>query len=196
MTTLTALPPTASPPVETPDTPLWQPSAARRERALITALKAWLARERGLHFGGYEALWKWSVDEPEAFWSALLAFFDVPMAQAPRRMRSDDPMPATQWFEGARLNLVDTLLRHTPGGMQPHTPAIVFEDESGGAGEISWPELRRQVGALAHTLRTLGVQPGDRVVGDPPNIPQAVVAFLAAASIGAVWALRAPTWAP
>ena len=196
MTTLTALPPTASPPVETPDTPLWQPSAARRERALITALEAWLARERGLRFDGYEALWQWSVDEPEAFWSALLAFFDVPMAQAPRRMRSDDPMPATQWFEGARLNLVDTLLRHTPGGTQPHTPAIVFEDESGGAGEISWPELRRQVGALAHTLRTLGVQPGDRVVGYLPNIPQAVVAFLAAASIGAVWALCAPDMGP
>eukprot|EP01041_Mallomonas_annulata_P028973 gene28973-50878_t len=122
MTTLTALPPTASAPNENPDTLLWQPNAARRERALITAFEAWLAHKRGLRFGGYEALWQWSVDEPEAFWSALLGFFEVPMAQAPRCMRSDDPMPATQWFEGARLNLVDTLLRHSPEGTQPDTP--------------------------------------------------------------------------
>lgn len=177
---------------ETADTLLWQPGAARRERALITAFESWLVRERGLRFDGYEALWQWSVDEPEAFWSALLAFFEVPMAQAPRRMRSDDAMPATTWFEGARLNLVDTIARHA----QLTTPAIVFEDEAGSRGEISWPELLRQVGALAHTLRTLGVQPGDRVVGYLPNIPQTVVAFLAAASIGAVWALCAPDMGP
>ncbi len=183
-------------PRATPDSPLWQPDTERRERALITAFEAWLARERGQRFDGYEALWQWSVDAPEAFWSAVLAFFDVPLAQAPQRMRSDDPMPGTRWFEGARLNLVDTVMRHAQPDAPLATPAIVFQGESGGTVEISWPELRRQVGALAHTLQALGVQPGDRVVGYLPNIPQAVVAFLAAASVGAVWALCAPDMGP
>ena len=176
----------------TTDTPLWRPCAERCDRALITAFEVWLSRERGLHFDGYESLWQWSVDTPEDFWCAVLAFFAVPLAQAPRRMRSDVPMPATTWFEGARLNLVDQILRHA----HLPTPALVFESEAGGAGEVSWPELQRQVGALAQTLRTMGVQPGDRVVGYLPNIAQTVVAFLAAASIGAVWALCAPDMGP
>jgi acetoacetyl-CoA synthetase len=174
------------------DTPIWSPSPQRQERALITHFLAWLQREHGLQFAGYEALWCWSVDEPEAFWRAIWRYFDVPAAQPPARMRSEDAMPGTRWFEGAQLNLVDQMLRHA----HLATPAIVYESEAGGAGEIAWPELKRQVAALAHTLRAAGVQPGDRVVGYLPNIPQAVVAFLAAASLGAVWALCAPDMGP
>lgn len=176
----------------TADSPIWSPSPARRQRALITSFEAWLHRERGLDFEGYEALWRWSVDEPEAFWRSVLAFFDVPLARPPQRMRSDDPMPATRWLEGARLNLVDQVFRHD----HLASPAIVYDSEAGGAGELAWPELRRQVGALAATLRQLGVKPGDRVVGYLPNIPQTVVAFLATASLGAVWALCAPDMGP
>lgn len=174
------------------DQPIWTPGAARRERALVTAFQARLAREHGLQFDGYEALWRWSVDAPEAFWRAVLDFFDVPMAHPPARMRSADPMPGTRWFEGARLNLVDQVFRHT----SLPTPAIVYDSEAAGQGEIGWPELRRQVGALAHTLRGLGVQPGDRIAGYLPNIPQTVVAFLAATSLGAVWTLCAPDMGP
>ncbi len=171
---------------------LWQPSPLRKQRALITSLQAWLAQTRDLHFDGYEALWQWSVDEPEAFWSALLAFFDVPMATPPRHIRSDHPMPATRWLEGARLNLADMLLRHA----HLTTPAILYEDESGHTAELSWPELLRQAGALAHTLRGLGVMPGDRVVAYLPNIAHTVVAFVATISIGGVWALCAPDMGP
>jgi len=173
------------------DTPIWTPSEARRRRALITAFEAWLQREQGLRFDGYEALWRWSVEQPEAFWRAIWTFFDVPAA-APPRMRSPDPMPATRWFEGAHLNFVEPVFRHDHLG----TPAIIHSSEAAGEGEIGWPELRRQVGALAASLRAAGVQPGDRVAGYLCNIPQAVVAFLATASLGAVWALCSPDMGP
>ncbi|MCA0244087.1 MAG: acetoacetate--CoA ligase [Proteobacteria bacterium] len=172
--------------------PLWTPSPQRRAAAVITAFEAWLQRERGLAFDGYEPLWQWSVDEPEAFWGAVLEFFELPFDPPPQRMCSGSRMPDVQWFPGARVNLVQQVLRHAarPG------PAIVYESEAGGSGEWSWPELLRQVAAVAQVLRDCGVQPGDRVVGYLPNIPQTVAAFLAAASLGAVWSLCAPDMGP
>lgn len=104
------------------------------------------------------------------------------------RMLGADTMPGAEWFPGARLNLVDQVFRHA--GLD--SPAIVFESEAAGAGSLSWADLQRQVASMAQALQELGVGPGDRVVGYLPNIPQAVVAFLAAASLGAVWSLCAP----
>ena len=174
------------------DAPLWTPSAERRERALVTRFQAWLARKRGLVFEDYEALWQWSVGDLEGFWSAVLAFFDLPLRTPPACMLSADTMPSAEWFPGARLNLVDQVFRHAA----LTTPAIVFESEAAGAGALSWADLQCQVAAVAQALRGLGVVPGDRVVGYLPNIPQAVVAFLAAASIGAVWSLCSPDMGP
>ncbi len=171
---------------------LWTPSDERRSAALITDFEAWLARERGLTFDGYESLWRWSVSDAEGFWSAVLAFFDLPFDPPPQRMLGDAPMPRAQWFAGARVNFVQQVLRHTPLA----TPAIVYESEAGGAGELSWTELARQVGAVAGALKALGVGRGDRVAGYLPNIPQTVVAFLAAASLGAIWTLCAPDMGP
>ena len=96
-------------------------------------------------------------------------------------------MPGARWFPGARLNLVDHVLRHTGDG-----PAVVAVDEPGETVELSWDELRGLVGALAATLRGLGVQQGDRVVAYLPNRPEAVVGLLAVASLGAVWSACAP----
>lgn len=174
------------------DTPIWTPSLQRKQNALITHFQSWLERTHGLQFTGYEALWQWSVEQPEAFWRAIWTYFAVPAQQPPVRMCSADPMPAARWFEGAHLNLVDQVFRHA----HLTTPALVYESEAGGSGEVAWPELQRQVATLAQTLRSLGVQPGDRVVGYLPNIPQTVVAFLATASVGAVWALCAPDMGP
>lgn len=175
-----------------PDPPLWTPSSQRVNDALITAFEAWLAREHGLKFDGYESLWQWSVNEPETFWSAILAFFEVPFDTPPTRMRTSDQMPDAGWFPGARLNFTQQVRRHRGLG----TPALVYDSEAAGQGEVSWPELVRQVGALAQALRDLGVQPGDRVAGYLPNIPQTVVSFLATASLGAVWTLCAPDMGP
>ncbi|MDD0813265.1 acetoacetate--CoA ligase [Curvibacter sp. HBC28] len=172
--------------------PLWVPDDARRSQALITAFEAWLARERGLRFDHYEELWRWSVDDAEGFWSSILQFFDLHFFQPPQRMLGHSQMPNASWFPGARLNFVAQMLRHTA----LTTPAVVYESEAMGTGELSWPELRRQVASVAATLRSLGVSEGDRVAGYLPNIPQTLVAFLAAASLGAVWALCAPDMGP
>ncbi|MFP5473629.1 MAG: acetoacetate--CoA ligase [Gammaproteobacteria bacterium] len=177
---------------EHPPTPLWTPDAHRRDRALITAFEHWLQRERSLHFDGYEALWQWSVQDTEGFWRAVLDFFALPFDPPPARMLEDAPMPRARWFPGAEVNFVQQVLRHE--GLE--TPAIVYESEAGGSGEMGWTELKRQVGAVAATLRDLGVQPGDRVAGYLPNISQTVVAFLAAASLGAIWTLCAPDMGP
>ena len=171
---------------------LWSPSPERREHALITRFEAWLARERNLVFNGFEPLWQWSVSDPEGFWSAVLSFFDVPLQHPPQRMLAHDGMPGAEWFPGAKLNLVDQIFRHA--GLEG--PAILHESECAPDGALDWPELARQVASVAETLRALGVEPGDRVAGVLPNIPQAVVAFLAAASIGAVWSLCSPDLGP
>lgn len=174
------------------DAPLWTPTPERKASALITRFEAWLEQERGLRFASYEALWQWSVDDLERFWSAVLAFFELPLRTPCSRILSSDQMPGARWFEGARLNLVDQVFRH----VDVASPAIVFESEAAGTGSMSWVELQRQVASVAQVLRDLGVQQGDRVVGYLPNIPQAVVAFLAAASLGAVWSLCSPEMGP
>ena len=168
--------------------PLWQPSAARIAAARITDYRAWLARERGLDFPDYEALWQWSAREGNAFWSSIWNYFDVVGHRGVRPALAERKMPGTTWFPDARLNYVEQVFRHAT----PARPAIVFGNESGELAELSWDELLRQVGALAATLRARGVQRGDRVAAVLPNTPDAVVAFLATASLGAIWSLCSP----
>ncbi|BEP65075.1 hypothetical protein GmRootV213_56290 (plasmid) [Variovorax sp. V213] len=124
-----------------PDAPLWTPAPGRKERALITHFEAWLDRERGLRFENYEALWQWSVTDLEGFWSAVLAFFELPLRTPYERILSGEDMPGARWFEGARLNLVDQVFRHA----HLASPSIVFESEASGTGAMSWCELQRQV---------------------------------------------------
>jgi acetoacetyl-CoA synthetase len=168
--------------------PAWTPAPEIVARARVTAFMQWLARERGLSFEDYDALWRWSVDDLDAFWSAIWDWAgivsDTPHGQA----LADAAMPGARWFTGAQLNYVAQVFRHAT----PTRPAIVHRNEAGRDGEMSWAELERQVAALAATLRGMGVQRGDRVVAFMPNIPQTVVAFLAAASLGAIWSVCAP----
>lgn len=172
--------------------PLWTPSPERIRAARVTAFRDWLRRERGLTFADYESLWSWSVDDLEGFWRAIWDHFGVVASAPPERMLADARMPGAQWCPGARLNLVDQVFRHAT----PARPAIVFRNEAGERGELRWAELAAQVAAVANGLRALGVAPGDRVVAYLPNVPQAVVAFLAVASIGAVWSICAPDMGP
>ncbi|MBL0420726.1 acetoacetate--CoA ligase [Ramlibacter sp. AW1] len=172
--------------------PIWTPGTERIARAHFTRFSAWLAQHRGLRFDDYESMWRWSVGDLEGFWTAAWQYFDIPVRQPFTRALADDRMPGAKWFEGAQLNFVDQVFRHAGLG----SPAIVYESEAGGSGELSWAQLQRQVAAVADTLREMGVQPGDRVVGWMPNIPQTVVAFLACASLGAVWSVCAPDMGP
>jgi acetoacetyl-CoA synthetase len=172
--------------------PLWRPSPERIAGARITKFRAWLARERGLTFPDYESMWRWSVSDLEGFWSAVWQFFEIRVSAPYERVLGGRSMPGTAWFPGARLNLVDQLFQHASA----ERPAIIAGNETGAIEETSWHELERQVGALASSLRALGVAPGDRVVAILPNIPQTIVAFFACASLGAVWSVCSPDMGP
>ncbi len=168
--------------------PLWTPSPARRAESPLTAYLAWLAREKGLRFDGYDALWRWSVAEPEAFWESVWQHFEVRASRPYTSVLAARRMPGARWFEGARLNLAENCFRHAAADR----PALVFASEIAPLAEVSWDELAHEVGRVAGALRGMGVKPGDRVAAFVPNIPQAIVAFLACASLGAVWSSCAP----
>jgi acetoacetyl-CoA synthetase len=162
---------------------LWQPSPEFQQESRLQAYMDWLARERQLSFADYASLWEWSVSECEAFWQSIWDFFELSSSTPYSTVLDTRRMPGAHWFVGASLNYASYAFRHA----SPDRPAIVFESESQPLHTISWQELERDVGALAASLRNLGVTQGDRVVAYVPNIPEAVVAFLACASIGAIW---------
>ena len=167
---------------------LWTPSTERVEHANVTAFGRWLERKRGLSFGTYMELWRWSVADLEAFWGALWEFFDLQASTPHTRVLGRRAMPGAEWFPGARLNYAENILRRErEGGI-----ALLHASEDRPLEALTWPQLARQVRTLARRLRALGVQPGDRVVAWMPNIPQTIVAMLATTAVGAVWACCSP----
>ncbi|MFF2083285.1 acetoacetate--CoA ligase [Nocardia sp. NPDC058176] len=159
----------------------WVPSEQHIAQARVTAFARFVEARHGVSVADYHALWQWSVDDLSGFWGAVWEYFDL--GPAPAEVLAGTEMPGAQWFPGVRLNYVDQVVRQA----RPDRPAIVTVDEDGSRVEMSWAEMLARVGAFARTLRGLGVRPGDRVVGYLPNIPEAVIAFLATASLGAVW---------
>jgi acetoacetyl-CoA synthetase len=166
---------------------LWQPSSERMQRATITRYVEWL-RERGVHTDGYDALWRWSVDEPAAFWSSIWDFCDIRAAHPFEHALSHPSMPGTKWFEGSRLNYAEHAFR----GKSPDAVALLAAGEVRGLEEWTWERLRDETARIAHGLRALGVGAGDRVVAYMPNIPETVAALFATASLGAVWSSCSP----
>lgn len=143
------------------------------------------ARERGEPVGDdYAALWRWSTTHSDRFWSLWADFAGVDLAGA--RACTDDPMPHTRWFPGSTVNFAQHVLEGREG------TAIIAVTEDGAREDIRWEDLRKQVSSFAAHLRASGVEPGDRVVGVLPNVPEAVIALLATASIGAVWSVCSP----
>jgi acetoacetyl-CoA synthetase len=171
---------------------LWEPSAGLVERSRMTGFMRWLQRERGLSFDGYYDLWQWSVDDLDGFWSAIWEFFEVQADGDPSPVLGSREMPGARWFPNTSLNYAE----HVFAGKDDAATAILHASELRELGELTWGDLRRQVAATAAGLRGLGVGPGDRVVAYVPNIPEAIVAFLAAASIGAVWSSCSPDFGP
>jgi acetoacetyl-CoA synthetase len=167
----------------------------------IERYQRFLEDTRGLQFDDYDALWRWSVDELDAFWLSLWDFFELQSPTPFERALCEERMPGAVWFRGATVNLAAQVMRHVDAGFAAGRPAIVASNEGliahGGLTELAWPELRRQVASLAHALKhEMGVQRGDRVVAYLPNVPQTIVAFLAVASIGAVWSVCSPDMGP
>jgi acetoacetyl-CoA synthetase len=171
---------------------LWDPPAALVERSRLREYMGWLAAERGLEFGTYDELWRWSVSDLEGFWSSIWEFFDVQADGEVERALGSREMPGAKWFAGTSLNYAE----HVFAGKDDAETAILHASELRELSELSWGELRAQVAAVAAGLRELGVGRGDRVVAYMPNIPEATVAFLATASIGAVWSSCSPDFGP
>jgi acetoacetyl-CoA synthetase len=176
----------------TGETVLWRPSEERLACATLTRFTRWLEQTRSLAFPGYPELWQWSVDDLEGFWGAVWDFFDVQASAPYERVLGSRAMPGAEWFPGARLNFAEHVFR----GRDPGAVAIRHACEGDEPGELTWAELRFQAGEIAAALRGLGVEPGDRVAAYLPNIPEAVAAFLACASIGAVWSACSPDFGP
>lgn len=160
---------------------LWEPTDEIVAQAKLTRYLDWLGRAGA----GYEEVWQWSVDRPAEFWTTIWEYFDV------LGDRADGPvitgtMPQTEWFAGSTVNYAENALRRTEG------VAAIFVSEDGARQELTWAELREDVARVRAGLVRLGVQRGDRVAGYLPNIPQALIAFLATASLGAVWSAGSP----
>jgi acetoacetyl-CoA synthetase len=172
----------------------------------MTRFMEWAAERHGRKFASYADLWQWSVEELEQFWADVWEFCGVRASTPSERVLSSKEMPGARWFEGARLNYAENILlcdraAGTAGagaspvaavGKSLAQTAVIATSELRERQDISWGELREQVAAAAQGLRTLGVGPGDRVAAYMPNIPETLVAFLACASIGAVWSSAAP----
>jgi acetoacetyl-CoA synthetase len=167
---------------------LWTPSPERIERATLTRYREWLEREYGLRFEDYAALWEWSTTELDAFWRSVVEFFGVDFSTEPEAVLGRREMPGAQWFPGARVSFAEHVFR----GKRDDEIAIRHTSELRELGSLTWGELRSQTARIASGLRALGVGEGDRVVAYMPNIPETVAAFLACASIGAVWSSAAP----
>lgn len=167
---------------------LWSPSPEMMRASRMQQYLDWLAQTRGLTFHDYHALWQWSVTELSAFWQSIWDFFEVQAATPPQAALADARMPGAVWFPGATLNYAAHAFRYA----NADHPAIIFQSEGGPLQTMTWAEVQRQVAAVAAGLRALGVRRSDRVAAVLPNAPQAVIAFLACASLGAIWSSCSP----
>ena len=163
----------------------------------IRLYQNWLAEQRGLRFDSYDTLWRWSTTDLDAFWQSIWDYFDVCSPTPHTAALALNRMPGAQWFPGAQVNYAQQVFRHADAAQAAGLPALISHNEASLASgapaqEISWPELRRQVASLALHLKAQGLQPGDRVAAYLPNIPEAMVAFLAVVSLGGVWSICAP----
>jgi acetoacetyl-CoA synthetase len=169
---------------------LWKPSEELEENARITDYMEWLKAERDLSFEDYNELWEWSVTDLDGFWSSVWEYCDIKASKPYKSVLGERMMPGTEWFPGTELNYAEHMFRHAT--QRPDEPAILHQSEVRSLGEVSWAELQEKTAALAAGLREMGVGRGDRVAAYLPNIPEAVIALLACASIGAVWSSCSP----
>lgn len=179
-----------------PRSPLWEPSAEHLQRSEMARFMRWAGERRGRPFADYEELWRWSVGELEDFWGAIWEFSGVRASRPYVQVLDSHRMPGAHWFSGAELNYAENLLGGTASAEaaseRDARVAVLHASELRGDGQLTWGELRAEVAAVAGGLRALGVGRGDRVVAYMPNIPETLIAFLATASIGAVWSSAAP----
>ena len=169
-------------------TPIWTPSAAAIEGSELTRYERWLGATHDKTFTDYEALWRWSTTDLGGFWGSLWEYFEIAASAPYDRVLGSRTMPGAEWFPGARLSYAEHIFR----GKRDDDVAIVHASETRPLTELRWGELRELTAQIAAGLRANGVTRGDRVVAYMPNIPETTAAFLACASIGAVWSSCSP----
>jgi acetoacetyl-CoA synthetase len=168
---------------------LWTPSDQRISNTTLAAYERWLHDSRGLTFGSYEDMWRWSVAEIDEFWRTIVEYFEVRFGAGGETVLDDGRMPGTQWFPGTTVSYPEHIFR----GRDDDEVAILHTSETRPElGSWTWGELREQTARVAAGLRALGVGEGDRVCAYMPNIPETIACLLACASIGAIWSSAAP----
>lgn len=167
---------------------LWSPSPERIRKARLTEFQNWLKAKHGLVFEDYEALWRWSTTDLDAFWQACWDFFGIEATKPATAVLGKRTMPGAEWFPGAELNYARHMLRHE----KPGKTALLHLNERQALQAITWDDLGNQVRVAATQLRKLGVKKGDRVCAYIVNIPEALVAMLATTAIGAIWSSCGP----
>lgn len=181
--------------VHAPGLPIWSPGPAQLNDSAIARFSQFVRQRYGVDTGTYLELYEWSTADVAGFWSALADYFEVTPGPAQGQAIADERMPGGSWFPGRRLNYAEHALRAGPDRADGSI-AVTEVRENGDVTHLTRAELRHRVAALADWLRAQGVAPGDRVVGYLPNAAAAVVAFLATASVGAVWAACAQDYSP
>ncbi|MBL8470310.1 MAG: acetoacetate--CoA ligase [Rhodocyclaceae bacterium] len=167
--------------------PMWSPSAERIGTATVTRFAAVAAQRWGQQLPDWHALWRWSVDQPEQFWISVWEFCDVVGERGALGLVDGERMPGARWFPDARLNFAENLLR-----VRDAAPAVVFWGENKVRRSLTRAELYVEVARFAAALRAAGVGQGDRVAAYMPNMPETLVAMLAAASLGAIFSSASP----
>ncbi len=173
----------------TADTPLWRPGSERIERANMSRFTRFVAEQTGNEdIRRYAPLYEFSVRHPEKFWPLVWEFCGIRASGEHEPVLADgDRMPGAHWFPNVRLNFAQNLMR-----FNDERPALIFRNEWGHARELNYAQLHAEVGRVAHALKQAGITAGDRVAGFLPNIPETVIAMLAASSLGAIWSSCSP----
>jgi acetoacetyl-CoA synthetase len=171
---------------------LWQPDPAHVADTRLAGFRTWLRANRDLDLPDYDSLWRWSTTDLAGFWGAVAEFLGVIFHSPPTAVLGSASMPGASWFPGSTLNYAEQALT----GQPDDDLAVVFHREDGKSSQLTYGQLRSQVAAFRAALVSLGVQRGDRVVALAPNSPETLVAFLAAASLGATWSSCSPDFGP
>ncbi len=166
---------------------LWTPSQSFKSASNMNKYMDWLQSKYNLTFSDYQSLWQWSVDNTEQFWLSIWEYFDVTHEGNYSKVCSSDRMPQVKWFAGAKLNYAEHIFRMR----NDNRDALVFINETQ-CKKVSWDELEHKVKAIQSYLVSKGIKKGDRVAAYLPNIPEAIISFLAVNSLGAIWSCCSP----
>lgn len=167
---------------------LWNPPDGFIAHSNLCKFEQWLCQRKDLYFRNYNELWEWSVTEIEMFWESIWEYFEIIHHSPYSNVLSSHSMPGAQWFEGATLNYAEHIFRQKSSDR----PALIFQPEHGTPTSVSWSEMEQKVARVRAYLKSIGVEKGDRVCGYIPNIPEAIISFLAVNSLGAIWSCCSP----